>query len=99
AAVAELAGNSIDWGPAVTADGLEVYFGSSRGMTGNYDIFVAKRASRADPFGAPTLVSELSNPGGLSRELPGWTTPDGCRIYFSSSNSSVDQDLFYADKP
>jgi Tol biopolymer transport system component len=97
--VAELAGNWIDWAPTLTADALAIYFASSRGNTGNYDIYAARRATRADAFGVPEVVPEITTPGSLGRDIPGWITPDGCRIYLANAGNSADMDLFYADRP
>lgn len=46
--------------PGVSADGLSLYFASTRveGL-GATDIYVAMRASRTDPWSAPVLVTEL----------------------------------------
>jgi hypothetical protein len=97
--VDELDDSFILWAPTPTADGLELYV--ARGATDNYDIHVARRASRSETFGPLEPVTELSQEGILNREVPGWTTPDGCRIYFSSSagDGSTAQDLYRADKP
>jgi hypothetical protein len=99
APVMELSGKFITWTPTVTADGLEIYVGA--GASGNYDIHRARRSTPDAAFGAPEVVAELTNEGGLNRELPGWPAPDGCRLYFSASpgGSSTSQDLYYADKP
>jgi hypothetical protein len=94
AAVPELAGAFIDWAPVISADGLEIFFG--RGASGNYDIYSARRTTTADPFGIAAPVTELVHEGGLDRDLPGWLSPDGCRLYFSAGGSA--QDLYYADR-
>jgi hypothetical protein len=94
AAVPDLAGNFIDWAPVISADGLEIFFG--RGASGNYDIYSARRPTTADPFGAAAPVTELINEGGLNRDLPGWLSPDRCRLYSSVGGSA--QDLYYADR-
>ena len=94
APVTDLEPTAIDYAPMLTADGLELYFASSRSGTNNFDIFAARRASRTDPFDAPTLVVELSVAGMLDREYPGWMSPNGCRMYYSAGS-----DLYYADRP
>jgi hypothetical protein len=94
AVVPELAGASIDWAPVISADGLEIFFG--RGASGNYDIYSARRTSTADPFGTPGPVTELVKEGQLNRDLPGWLSPDRCRLYFSRGGTA--QDLYYADR-
>jgi hypothetical protein len=46
--------------PSLTDDGLILLFASNR--TGNFDIYLATRASRQAPFGAPVRVDSLSGP-------------------------------------
>jgi hypothetical protein len=46
--------------PSLTDDGLILFFSSNR--NGNFDIYVAARASRQSQFGAPVRVAELSGP-------------------------------------
>jgi len=40
-----------DAGPALSPDGLTLYFNSTR--AGSVDLYVTSRASRAEPFGVP----------------------------------------------
>jgi Tol biopolymer transport system component len=62
-AVAELDSADTETTPEVTYDGLTIYFASNRaGGLGGNDIWMSTRASRADAWGAPVLVSELSSP-------------------------------------
>jgi hypothetical protein len=61
--------------PTLTEDMLEMYFNRSS------DIYVAKRATTADPFGTPTRVDELSS---TSPETTPEITYDGLTIYFAS---------------
>src|SRR5262245_58586309 len=80
--VAELntTGNEDD--PTLTADQLEIFFTSTRaGGLGADDIWTSRRPSTSAPWGAPTLVTELSSP---SRDLRPWISPDGLLLYFSS---------------
>lgn len=68
--------------PVLSADGLTLYFGSSRaGGAGNTDIWRATRDSTDDTFGDLVNVSEL-NLGDF--EFPEWISEDGCRLYFTS---------------
>lgn len=48
--------------PSISSDGLELFFESTR--TGILRIYVARRQSTAQPFGAPTLVKEIDTPLG-----------------------------------
>ncbi len=47
--------------PSLTGDLLEIYFKSDRGTPGDFDIWLSTRASRADPWGEPDVVVELSS--------------------------------------
>ncbi len=95
AVVPELTSDSIDWAPVISADGLEIFF--ARGASGNFDIYAARRTSTDLPFDPPGPVTELVEEGGTARELPGWLSPDRCRLYFSIGNPT--QDLYYAERP
>src|SRR5687768_8375104 len=51
-----------DIGPALSKDGLSLYFGSNRpGGAGALDIWVAQRASVEDPWGPPTNLGPIVN--------------------------------------
>lgn len=96
--VAELntTGNEDD--PSVTDDELEIYFDSNRaGGQGNGDIWVAKRASRSEPFETPTLVAEIASGGDDTGPR---ITPDGLTMYFGSDRASGgDRDLYVTTRP
>jgi Tol biopolymer transport system component len=49
--------------PTESADGLELFFTSTRNEVGNYDVYRATRPTVDDPFGSPVLVPELSSTG------------------------------------
>jgi hypothetical protein len=89
-----------EWSPTVSPDELTVYFGSTRtdgGAKGGWDVWKATRASTADPFGAPTPVSELNT---AADESPTWVSDDGCRLYLTvNTNQGRDYDIFIATKP
>lgn len=76
-----------DIAPALSDDGLELFFDSYR--TGPDVIYRALRTSTSEPFSAPTALLELA-PGGLdtgSPELSG----DGRRLYFDHyDGTSID---------
>src|SRR5262249_28339589 len=65
--------------PCVSADGLELYFNSTRaGGMGGIDIMVSTRSSTSQPWGTPTFATALNstaNDGGPT------LTADGLRIY------------------
>jgi hypothetical protein len=64
--------------PTLTEDMLELYFNR------NSDIYVATRATVADPFGTPALVSELST---SFAETTPEVSANGLTIYFASRNT------------
>lgn len=85
--------------PTISADGLQIHFGSDRATgQGSTDIWVATRASTSDPFGTPMNVSELNS---ADDDRPGWISPDGCRMYFSSTRAggSGSFDIWQATRP
>jgi hypothetical protein len=84
-----------DTSPAVTADGKTMFFASLRGGGNDRHIYVATRATTADPFGPAMLVSELMGTAG--DDLPTWISADGCRIYFSSDRGG-NNELYFAER-
>jgi Tol biopolymer transport system component len=96
-AVINGAGTSED-DPTLTGDLLEIFFDSDRpGGMGNGDIWTAKRATAADPFGTPTLVAELASPADD-------TTPevslDGLTMYFASDRTVTgNRDIYMTTRP
>jgi hypothetical protein len=82
---------------SMTADGLELFFVSSRtGSLGELDIFRASRADPGDPFGNVVHVPGLSTP--QNDDSP-WISPDGLTIYFTSDRSGVENQVFIATRP
>src|SRR5262249_2371281 len=100
AIVTEIADNVVgDTKVAVRADGLELYFASTRaGGAGAEDIWVARRSSKSAQFGAPTNVAELNT---AQLDEPSWVSADGCRILFASlrPGGKGDRDIWMATKP
>jgi hypothetical protein len=76
-AVANVNGTSNDYSPMLSQDRLSLYFDSPR--SGNSDLYVATRASAADPFGTPVPISEL-NTGGSEDDI--WVSPDQRTLFF-----------------
>lgn len=68
-------------------DERTIYFYSYSAMSGagTSGIWMATRASTADPFRTPTPVSEL-NQAGANTE-PAWISNDGCVLYFDSARA------------
>ena len=48
--------------PAISSDGLTLWFGSDRRVKNHVEVFVSRRSSRSAEFGAPELVPELGSP-------------------------------------
>jgi len=84
-------GAAVNWGeagsPAVTGDGLELYFVSSRtGGYGRSDIWVTKRESKDSPWGEP---ENLGSPPNTDKKLWGLgVSNDGLELYFSSGSGA-----------
>ncbi len=66
--------------PTLTSDLLEIFFTSNRDNAST-DVWTARRASPADPFGTVTLVSEASSP---SFETSSAISSDGLTLWFGS---------------
>jgi Tol biopolymer transport system component len=71
-----------DWSPAPTLGELQVFFHSYRSSSLGR-IWMAARASRADPYGAATMVSELVN--STSQQFAPTLTGDGLRIIYADN--------------
>lgn len=75
-----------DLSPRVSADGLSLYFHSTRpGGRGSEDIWVATRAAKADPWGAPVNLGAPINSSANDGEAV--LSPDGLAIFFSSDRA------------
>jgi len=85
----ELAAPAKTDNPSLTADMLELYFTSERNL-GPAEIFVAERAQRDEPFGAPRLVRELSSP--VIETTPA-VSADGLVLWFASDREGGLGDL------
>jgi Tol biopolymer transport system component len=76
-----------DGSPVLSRDGLTLYFASKRtdpAARGNDDIWIARRTTVSDPFGAPIAVSELNS---AAADGPRWLSSDGCTLYFTSDRA------------
>jgi len=84
------------WGPALSGDGLTLYFGVSDN-TGNEHLYRARRVNRGVAFSAAERVTELGSSG--SEGTP-CVTPDDLTIYFYSTRSggSGGRDLWVATR-
>jgi hypothetical protein len=73
-----------DWLPAITADGLTLYFSSERpGGLGLNDIWLTTRSTKESPWGEPVNLGSSINSAG--DEFFGCISADGCSLYFSNS--------------
>ena len=76
-----------DYGPKLSADGLELYFNSTgHGGFGGHDIFVAKRATVTDDWGAPVNLGPVVN--GPSHDVHPTISTDGLCLIFSEHGSA-----------
>lgn len=81
--------------PAVSADGLALYFASTRagGGTG-FDLFVMTRANRSAPWSTPVRIDELSSSAYDGNPGP---SADGLTMVFTSTRDGT-EDLFISTR-
>lgn len=93
-----LASTRDDQMPSLTADLLEIYFGSSRNCGNCFDIFVATRASTTAAWGAPTEMTALTN---AAKDMAPEITPDGLTLYYASERQQPagGSDIWYTTRP
>lgn len=84
--------------PVVTADGLTIYFESGGGIGENH-LYQATRATPGAPFGATSLIPNVTGPAGSVDEDVSLTT-DGLELFFASSrpDSSGMDDIYVATR-
>jgi hypothetical protein len=71
-----------DMGPCISYDGLELYFQSNRpGGAGLDDIWVSRRATKDDPWGAPENIGPPVNTE--TWDYNPRISPDGLELYFA----------------
>src|SRR5262249_6435768 len=71
--------------PYVSADGLTLWFASNRpGGHGDFDIYVSRRATTAEPFGEPANVGPSIN--SAADEASPFVTADGLTLLFGRGN-------------
>jgi hypothetical protein len=86
-----------DFTPTLGADGLVVFFSSTRpdgGAQGGADVWTASRAQVTDPFSNVFNVKAVNSP---ADDYPGWLSVDGCRLYMSSTRLGT-EDLYIATR-
>jgi Tol biopolymer transport system component len=81
--VAEVSGVGDERYPALTSDGLSLYFTD---QTGTGEIYLARRDSPATVFGAPAVVASINSPAFDGQP---WISGDGDTIYFNSESAGT----------
>ena len=95
--VPELMTGDTEFRPAVSADGLTLYFARRPGG-GKADVYVTTRASRTAPWAAPVrLALDLNR--AATEEAPGWSSPDGLTLFVTTATAAGDDDLYIATRP
>ena len=85
--VMEIGSNDV-WSPDISADGFCLYFSSTRvGGSGDSDIWVAKRATKNDPWGEPMNIGPNVNTSG--HEWSPNISTDGLTLVFSRGYQSI----------
>jgi len=84
-AITELNSGASEGNAMFGSDQLSVFFNTDR--SGDNELYVAKRASAADPFGAPALIAELSSLA--NDETDPWISQDGRTLYFTSNRDGT----------
>ncbi|HCO95519.1 MAG TPA: hypothetical protein DIU00_16490, partial [Phycisphaerales bacterium] len=75
-----------EWGPSISANGLELHFSSIRsGGYGSDDIWVSRRATINDPWGPPENLGSVVN-SSSSESFP-FVSPDGLCLFFSEEKN------------
>ena len=75
---------SMDRGPAISKDGLSLYFASTRlGGFGGEDIYVSQRESRDDEWGPAMNLGPIINTG-FNEQVPAFSR-DGHLMFFASN--------------
>jgi WD40 repeat protein len=82
-----------EFGPAISKDGLSLFFTSTRPGFGATDIWVSQRASPDDPWGRPVNLGDRVNT--VATEGPPSLSRDGHWLFFNSDRpGSLDQDIW-----
>jgi Tol biopolymer transport system component len=87
-----------DQGPAISPDGLSLYFTSNRtGGLGGFDMYVSRRASVSDPWGAAVNIGSLNTT--FDEGNPAFSR-DGRSLFFQSKRlpSSGGIDIWVAQR-
>ena len=94
--VAELMADTKSDNPTLTADLLEIFFTTDR-VSGNTDIWTARRAHPSLAFDPPTPIAELNQ---ASFETSAAISADGLTLWFGSDRpGSVGMDIWVSGRP
>jgi hypothetical protein len=92
----EINSNLSDHDPALSADGLDIYFGSER-VGPKSKVWVAHRDTLPEKFRTATVIAELTPDAGYVS--PSSISPDNCRLYFhSDQDPSASADIYVAER-
>lgn len=86
--------DSIDEDPTFTGDLLELLFMSNR--NGTKDLWTSHRGSPQEPWGAPTLINELSS---SATDYAPAVSVDGLRVWFASDRDVARGRLWSSSRP
>jgi Tol biopolymer transport system component len=91
--VVAIDGDGYEINPALTADGLALYF--STDISGTNDIWVVTRATRQSAWSAPVRVDDLDT---NANETGSYVTPDGKHFVYESDMLGDNYDLYIAER-
>lgn len=84
--------------PVLSADALTLYFSVYDATTTGARMYRSRRASPGETFGPPKVVSELVTIAPAIAHMPGWISPDHCRLYLSIAVSVAEFKLAVASR-
>jgi Tol biopolymer transport system component len=90
-AAVNMAGEDID--PAISPDGRTLYFATDQGGGGGRAIWLAERASTADPFGAPGPLAEVAS---TDSQFDPALSADGRELFFTRNTPDAARNLWVA---
>ena len=77
-----------DLGPAISSDGLDLYFVSNRpGGSGSFDLWMTTRAAPSDPWGEPVNLGSTIN-SSVGEWFPS-ISADGLVLFFQDDNLDI----------
>jgi hypothetical protein len=92
--LAQVNSSAVEASPALSADGLKLYFNSNRpGGAGGQDIWMATRADTSSPFGAPVNLAEVNTAANEQGPEP---SADGQTLYLNVNPDQPTHDIHVA---